>query len=83
VGLAENKALVRRRYYYYYYYDDDDDDDDDDEVLTGRDSDLLARLLDPSFMSHVSGGSDVGASGYTADVEATQRRVPRSRDDRP
>jgi hypothetical protein len=41
VDLEENKALVRR-----YYH----------EVLTGRDRDLLARLLDSSFVSHVSGG---------------------------
>jgi hypothetical protein len=39
VELEENKALVRRYY---------------QEVLTGRDRDLLARLLDPSFVSHVT-----------------------------
>jgi hypothetical protein len=41
VDLEENKALVRRYY---------------QSVLTGRDRDLLARLLDSSFVSHVSGG---------------------------
>ena len=48
VDLEENKALVRRYY---------------QEVLTGRDRDLLGRLLDPSFVSHVPG------------VPATGRRV--------
>ena len=61
VELAENKALVRRYY---------------DEVLAGRDRDLLARLLAPSFVSHVSGGSDVGADGYMAAVEATHAAFP-------
>ena len=67
MGLAENKALVRRYY---------------DEVLTGRDRDLLAQLLDPSFVSHVSGGSDVGADAYSAAVEATHAAFPRPRGDR-
>jgi hypothetical protein len=48
VGLAENKALVRRYY---------------QEVLAGRDRDLLARLLDSPFVSHVSGGPTAGAGG--------------------
>jgi steroid delta-isomerase-like uncharacterized protein len=61
VELAENKALVRRYY---------------DEVLTGRDRDLLARLLDPSFVSHVPGGPDVGADAYMAAVEATYAAFP-------
>jgi steroid delta-isomerase-like uncharacterized protein len=61
VDLAENKALVRRYY---------------DEVLTGRDRDLLARLLDPSFVSHVPGGPDVGAGAYMAAVEATYAAFP-------
>ena len=61
VELAENKALVRRYY---------------DEVLTGRDRDLLAQLLDPSFVSHVSGGSDVGAGAYSAAVQATHAAFP-------
>jgi len=54
--LEENKALVRRYY---------------NEVLTGRDRRLLAQLLDPSFVSHVSGGPVVGIEVYTAAVEAT------------
>jgi steroid delta-isomerase-like uncharacterized protein len=61
VDLAENKALVRRYY---------------DEVLTGRDRDLLTQLLDPSFVSHVPGGSDVGADAYTAAVQATHAAFP-------
>jgi SnoaL-like domain len=61
VELAENKALVGRYY---------------DEVLTGRDRDLLARLFDPSFVSHVSGGPDVGADAYMAAVEATYAAFP-------
>jgi steroid delta-isomerase-like uncharacterized protein len=61
VGLAENKALVRRYY---------------EQVLTGRDRDLLAQLLDPSFVSHISGGSDVGADAYSAAVEATHAAFP-------
>ncbi len=56
VGLEDNKALVRRYY---------------EEVLTGRDRGLLAQLLDPSFVSHVSGGPVVGIGVYTAAVEAT------------
>jgi len=56
--LADNKALVRRYY---------------DGVLTGRDHDLLAGLLDPSFVTHVSGGPDVGADGYMAAVAAPNR----------
>ena len=46
MDLEENKALVRRYY---------------QEVLTGRDRDLLARLLDSSFVSHGSGGPAAGA----------------------
>jgi steroid delta-isomerase-like uncharacterized protein len=61
MGLAKNKALVRRYY---------------DEVLTGRNRDLLRQLLDPSFVSHVSGGSDVGADAYMAAVEATHAAFP-------
>jgi steroid delta-isomerase-like uncharacterized protein len=61
VELAENKALVRRYY---------------DEVLTGRERGLLTRLLDPSFVSHVSGGADVGADAYVAAVEATHAAFP-------
>jgi steroid delta-isomerase-like uncharacterized protein len=56
MGPDENKALVRRYY---------------DEVLTGRDRGLFERLLDPSFVSHVSGGPDVGADAYAAAVDAT------------
>jgi len=51
VEVEENKALMRRYY---------------QEVLTGRDRDLLGRLLDPSFVSHVSGGPDAGAGAYAA-----------------
>src|SRR5439155_23649162 len=61
VDLAESKALVRRYY---------------DEVLTGRDRQLLARLLDPSFVSHVSGGPDAGAEAYIAAVGATHAAFP-------
>lgn len=61
MNLADNKALVRRYY---------------DEVLTGRDRDLLTHLLDPSFVSHVSRGSDVGTAAYTAAVEATYAAFP-------
>jgi steroid delta-isomerase-like uncharacterized protein len=61
VNLAENKALVRRYY---------------DEVLTGRDRDLLRQLLDPSFVSHVSGGPDAGAEAYAAAVGATYAAFP-------
>jgi len=61
VDLAESKALVRRYY---------------DEVLTGRDRQLLAQLLDPSFVSHVSGGNDAGAEAYTAAVGATHAAFP-------
>jgi steroid delta-isomerase-like uncharacterized protein len=57
----ENKALVRRYY---------------DEVLTGRDRKLLARLLDPAFVSHVSGGPDAGAEAYAAAVAATHAAFP-------
>ncbi|MBJ7606908.1 ester cyclase [Candidatus Dormiibacter inghamiae] len=56
MGLEENKALVRRYY---------------KEVLTGRDRELLAQLLDPSFVSHVPGGPVVGIDVYAAAVEAT------------
>ena len=61
VDLEENKALVRRDY---------------QEVLTGRDRDLLARLLDSSFVSHVSGGSAAGAGANTAAVAATHAAFP-------
>jgi len=61
VELEENKALVRRYY---------------QEVLTGRDRDLLGRLLDPSFVSHVSGGPDAGAGAYAAAVDATHAAFP-------
>jgi steroid delta-isomerase-like uncharacterized protein len=56
VNLTENKALVRRYY---------------DEVLTARNRSILGQLLDSSFVSHVSGGSDVGAEAYAAAVDAT------------
>ncbi len=56
VGLDENKALVRRYY---------------DEVLTGRNRELLDQLVDPSFVSHISGGADAGVGAYAAAVEAT------------
>jgi len=55
------QALVRR------YYQD---------VLTGRDRDLLARLLGSSFVSHGSGGSAAGAGAYTAAVAATHAAFP-------
>lgn len=61
MDLEENKALVRRYY---------------QEVLTGRDRDLLARLLDSSFVSHVSGGTTAGAGAYTAAVAATHAAFP-------
>ena len=54
--MDENKTLVRRYY---------------DEVLTGRDRGLLEQLVDPSFVSHISGGPDVGADVYAAAVDAT------------
>ena len=46
------------------------------EVLTGRDRDLLPRLLDPCFVSHVSGGADAGAGAYAAAVDATHAAFP-------
>lgn len=61
MDLAENKALVRRYY---------------DEVLTGRDRSLLTQLLDPSFVSHVSGGPDAGAAAYATAVGATHAAFP-------
>ena len=61
MDLEENKALVRRYY---------------QEVLTGRDRDLLARLLDPAFVSHVSGGPDAEAGAYAAAVDATHVAFP-------
>jgi len=61
VEPEENKALVRRYY---------------QEVLTGRDRDLLARLLDPAFVSHVSGGPDAEAGAYAAAVDATHVAFP-------
>ena len=59
--LEENKALVRRYY---------------QEVLTGHDRDLLARLLDPSLVSHVCGGPDARAGAYAAAVDATHAAFP-------
>jgi steroid delta-isomerase-like uncharacterized protein len=61
VDQAENKALVRRYY---------------DEVLTGGDRKLLARLLDPGFVSHISGGPDAGAEAYAAAVAVTHAAFP-------
>jgi steroid delta-isomerase-like uncharacterized protein len=61
MGLDENKALVRRYY---------------DEVLTGRDRELLGQLVDPSFVSHISGGADVGVGVYAAAVAATHAAFP-------
>ena len=61
VDRAENKALVRRYY---------------DEILTGSDRKLLARLLDPAFVSHVSSGPDAGAEAYAAAVAATHAAFP-------
>ena len=61
MDLEENKALVRRYY---------------QEVLTGRDRDLLARLLDSSFVSHVSGGPTAGVEAYIAAVDATHAAFP-------
>lgn len=40
-GLDENKTLVRRYY---------------GEVLTGRDRGRFEQLVDPLFVSHISGG---------------------------
>jgi len=37
---------------------------------------LLGRLLDPSFVSHVSGGPDAGAGAYAAAVDATHAAFP-------
>jgi len=61
VDLTENKALVRRYY---------------DEVLTARNRSLLGQLLDPSFVSHVSGGADAGAEAYAAALDATFAAFP-------
>ena len=61
MDLEENKALVRRYY---------------EEVLTGRDRDVLAWLLDSSFVSHSSGGPAAGARAYTAAVVATHAAFP-------
>ena len=61
VNLTESKALVRRYY---------------DEVLTARNRSVLGQLLDSSFVSHVSGGSDVGAEAYAAAVDATFAAFP-------
>jgi len=56
VSTEENKALVRRYY---------------DEVLTGGKREHLDELLAPGFVSHVTGGPDVGAQGYAAAVAGT------------
>jgi steroid delta-isomerase-like uncharacterized protein len=56
VSLEENKALARRYY---------------DEVLTGRQHQLLDELLGAGFVSHVSGGPEVGIEVYAAAVAAT------------
>jgi predicted ester cyclase len=61
VDLEENKALVRRYY---------------QEILTGRDLELLARLLDSCFVSHGSGGPAAGVGAYTAAVAATHAAFP-------
>jgi steroid delta-isomerase-like uncharacterized protein len=61
MSLDENRTLVRRYY---------------DEVLTGRDRGLLEHLVDPSFVSHISGGPDVGADVYAAAVGATHAAFP-------
>ena len=61
MNLAESKALVRRYY---------------DEVLTGRDRELVARLHDPSFVSHGSGGPDAGVDVFIAAVDATHAAFP-------
>jgi steroid delta-isomerase-like uncharacterized protein len=61
MSLNENRTLVRRYY---------------DEVLTGRDRGLLEHLVDPSFVSHISGGPDVGADVYAAAVGATHAAFP-------
>jgi len=60
VNLTENKALVRRYY---------------DEVLTARNR-SVRQLLDSSFVSHASGGSEVGAEAYAAAVDATFAAFP-------
>lgn len=61
MGLEENKTLVRRYY---------------QEVLTGRNRNLLTRLLDPGFVSHNPGGPDAGADAYAAAVDATHAAFP-------
>ena len=61
MNQAESKDLVRRYY---------------DEVLTGSDRELLGQLLDPSFVSHVFGGPDVGVEAYSAAVDATHAAFP-------
>jgi steroid delta-isomerase-like uncharacterized protein len=61
MDLEENKALVRRYY---------------QEVLTGRDRDLLTRLLDSSFVSHVPGGPPAGAGAFIAAVDVTHAAFP-------
>src|ERR1700750_958979 len=60
-GSGGEQALVRRYY---------------QQVLTGHDRDLLARLLDSSFVSHGSGGSAAGAAAYTAAVAAAHAAFP-------
>jgi hypothetical protein len=62
VDLEEKQGALVRRYY--------------QEVLNGRDRDLLARLLDSSFVSHGSGGLAAGARAYTAAVAATHAAYP-------
>jgi predicted ester cyclase len=61
MDLEENKAVVRRYY---------------QEVLTGRDRDLLTRLLDSSFVSHVPSGPAAGAGAYIAAVDAMHAAFP-------
>jgi hypothetical protein len=67
VGLEENKALVRR-----YYH----------EVLTGRDRDLLPRLLDPGFVSHIPRRRGCRGRSVRRGGQRDSRCLPRSRGDR-
>ena len=48
----------------------------DQEVLTGRDRDLFARLLDPYLVSHVSGGPSAGTGAFTTAVDPTHAALP-------